>query len=400
MQSEGILILGIAISEENIIVKDNDESVTVIPFVISKKSDGNGWSIGKDAYEDQLNNKGVLIDRILYLLETDSEITVYNNKYTYNQILTNFFNILLNRYDDIENVAISLYNNNIKVINIIQQILLNYFNDINKFKIITYSDSIIEYIKKLDDKLSSHNVGVIEFSNKNLIYYEVMHGFIGEKKYLYVDKKDHAPVPVELLSQKLGSHICDNILYDFAKEVTQKKQYSCFILIGNGFKNQDQYRDFINFICSLGCQVLKEEYLIAIGAYLFASSKNDKDIYVITDSTTIARVSFEALVNRKLKRILQVDFGEFWFYKICDFDIIVDDEKEFILYIEKLNGEVKKIAFNLSQEFDIRNDMSTRLSVRIDFSQQYDMNVLIVDKGFGPFYHANNKRSNIPVSLK
>ena len=156
-------------------------------------------------------------------------------------------------------------------------------------------------------------------------------------------------------------------------------------------------------MCSIGCQVLKEDFLFAIGNFEMGKSYLDNtyknDFYAITDSTTKISLTFNAYTNQNISNINLIDYGEFWFYKICDFDIIVIDNKDLIFTVEFLNGTTKDIVVNINEVFKIRKDRTTKLSVRFDFSQQDVLNLLIIDKGFGEFYEPINKRFNESYTL-
>ena len=391
------MFIGISITEEDVYIKtDIDENILSVPFVMCRTNNAT-WVIGKSAYAETLNNNGVLIDRFLYLIENDAEITISNYKYTATLLLNNYFKNLLSTYKDIEYLTLSINNNNIKVLNMFQKVLTEQIGNIEKFKIITHEDSLIEYVKKLNIDLLNGTIGLFDFSNKSLMYYEINKTIYKGKVFVNVNKIGHPPVPIEMMSKKSGVIICDNILYKFAQNITKNKKYTCFFLTGEGFLNQDQYRDFINFMCSIGCQVLKEDYLFAIGSFEFGKSVvNDYEntFYAITDSTTKISLTFDAYTNQNIDKIDLIDFGELWFYKICDFDIIAIDNKDLIFTVEFLNGTTKDIVVNINESFKIRKDRTTKLSIRFDFSQQDVLNLLIIDKGFGEFYEPSNKRFN------
>ena len=397
------MIIGMSITEENIYIKtDKDTDIVSVPFVMCRTNDAT-WAIGKQAYEETLNNNGVLIDRFLYLIENDNEIVISNFKYTTSILLNNFFKNLFSTYTDIEFLTLSISNNNIKILNTFQEVLTEQIGNIDKFKIITHEDSFLEYIKKLNINLFDSTIGLIDFSNKSLMYYETNKTTYKNQNFVVVTKKGHPPIPIEMMSKKSGVIICDNILYKFAQNITKNKKYACFFLTGEGFIDQDQYRDFINFMCSIGCQILKEDYLFTIGNFEFSKSNIDKSFdnsfYTITDSTTPISLTFNAYTNKSFENIKLIDFGEFWFYKICDFEIILIDNKDLIFNVEFLNGNTKDIVINLNEIFKIRRDRTTKLSVRLNFFQQNILNVLIIDKGFGEFYLPNNKRFNREYTL-
>ncbi len=398
------MILGISISEEFVYVKSNaKESVDIIPLTICRLNDNKTFIIGKDAFEQSLNNKGIIVDKLLYMIEKDNDVTISETFYPAQELINQYFRVLLSHYDDVEYITISLYNDNVKIIHsIITALSKIYSKEI--YKIVNYGDAFSRYVLSLDEKYIDNSVGLIEFTKRTLAYYEMNVDKYETRDFVYVDKVSHEPISTELLSKKTGVVICNNWLNEFASKVTKDKTYSAFFLSGEGFEYQEQYRDFINYVCSLGCPVLKEEHIFASGALLLSEDKlNDFkfDRYCfIMDSRSNVSVKLNALIDQVPTDITLIDYGDEWFYKENKFDIIVLDTNELVFYIDYLDGTRDKWIINISEELKIREDRTTRLSVKINFSQKDLLNIFIVDKGFGEFYKATNNKINRDFRLR
>ena len=398
------MILGISISEEFVYLKSNvRDTVDVVPLTICRLNDNKTFIIGREAFEQSLNNKGIIVDKLLYMIEKDNNVTISETYYSAQELINNYFRVLLSKYDDVENIVISLYNNNVKIIHsIITALQKIYSKEI--YKIVHYSDAFARYVNSLDEKLSYESVGLIEFTKRTLMYYEMNIDRNDDRDYVYVDRVSHEPISMELLSKKTGLVICNNWLNEFASEVTKDKTYSAFFLSGEGFEYQEQYRDFINYICSLGCPVLKEEHIFASGALLLSEdivnkAEIDNNCYIM-DSRSHVSVKINALIDQVPTDITLIDFGDEWFYKENKFDIIVLDTNELVFYIDYIDGTRDNWIINISEELKIREDRTTRLSVKINFSQKDLLNIYIVDKGFGEFYKATNNKINRDFRLR
>lgn len=398
------MILGISISEEFVYVKSNvKDTIDVIPLTICRLNDNKTFIIGKDAFEQSLNNKGIIIDKLLYMIEKDNNVTISETYYSAQELINQYFRVLLSAYEDVEYITLSLYTDNVKIIHsIITALSKIYSKEI--YKIVNYADAFSRYVLNLDEKYVDSAVGMIEFTKRTLSYYELNIKSLANRNFVYVDKVSHEPISTELLSKKTGIVICNNWLNQFAASVTKDKVYSAFFLSGEGFEYQEQYRDFINYICSLGCPVLKEEHIFATGAELLSEDKlNDVsfDNYCfIMDSRSNVLVRLNAVINQVPTDITLIDYGDEWFYKENKFDIIVLDTNELVFYIDYLDGTTDKWIINISEELKIREDRTTRLSVTINFSQKDLLNIYIIDKGFGEFYKATNNKINRDFRLR
>ena len=392
------MILGISITEEQVYIKcQGIENIRAVPFALCRLND-KSFDIGRRAYEHSLNNNGILVDKLLSKSEKQSKILIDSIEYHPYQLLEYFFRELFIEYDSIEFVTISLSNNNINIVTAFDHALALLLTTKEKYKITTYSDSFIRYIRNLDNFELKNNVGLIDFSNRSLIYYElnIINNNNFDKDFLNVNITKHPPISLDLLSQKTGVLVCDNMLTTFAKSISSNKKFDLFLLTGEGFANQDLYRDFINTICSLDCSVVKEDYLFAIGAELISEDIINKifndDFYYITDNRTDVSIKFDMQVDNEVKECTLINFGEEWIDNKVSFEIIVFDETELVFKVYYINNEVKELHVNLNEKITIRDNMTTKLLVFLEFHQQRLLNISISDNGFGEFYEKTDQK--------
>ena len=388
------MIVGITISEDNVYLKtDEMDNFEIIPFIICKSNVDDKFLIGKNAYEASLNNQCVLVDKLINMVLNNSNVTIGNTVYTANDLLDNYFKVLFEDYQDIEFINISLHDNNIMIFQIVESVMIKLY-DKTKFKINTFSDSFANYVLSLNQRIYTNTVGLIEFTKKTLTYYELEVETYKNQTFVYVDKINHEPISVDLLSQNVKFIVCNNWLNEFAVEVTKNKTYSGFILTGESFFDTETYRDFINYICDLGCPVEQKENIFVIGSMLTAykntNTELNNNIYYITDSRTNAAVTMNVVIDQQQTNIKLVDFGEEWFYILNEFEIIVYDTNELVLFIEYLDGSKDKWVINLSEIINIRDDKTTKLYVSLYYKQYNLISLTLVDKGFGEFYEATN----------
>lgn len=391
------MILGISIIEEQVNIKcQGIDNVRTIPFAICKMND-KSFDIGRRAYEHSLNNKGILVDKLLSKAEKQSKVLIDNTEYHPYQLLEYFFRVLFLEYDNIEFITVCLSSNNINVVTAFDHALSLLLVTKEKYKITTFSDCYIRYIRNIENLELKNNIGLIDFSNKSLMYYEMKIVKNNKNKdFLTVNIIKHPPISLELLSKKTGIVVCDNMLNTFAKTVTHNKSFDMFLLTGEGFENQDLYRDFINTICSLDCSVVKEDYLFAIGAELISEDIVNKvyrdDYYYITDNRTDVSIKFDMQVDNELTECTLIDFGEEWIDNKVSFEIIVYDIEELKFKIFYINGEMKELFIKFLDNITLRDNRTTKLLVNLEFHQQRLLCINVSDNGFGDFYEKTDQK--------
>lgn len=387
------MVLGINLTDEQAVVKaSSNEQVKTYPLILNKLQD-NSFEIGQRAYEQSLNNNGILIDKLLYKSIKSKEVIIENTSYQTYYLLEIFFKNLFLEYGNVEFVSISVDDNNPILFRDLDMALYHALDDRSKFIITTNSDCFIKYSSQLvvnKEFNKQQSIGLIDFIDKSLVYYEInFKAFEGYKKeFIEVKYTKNSPIPLDLLHENNGIRIIDGILVEFAKKMAQNKDYAYFLISGYGFSNQDAYRDFINYICSLGCPVLKEENLFALGSEIIAldnfNGVIDSNYYYMTDSRTSFSITLSDGSTKYQRKIC--DFGLPWFSTKINFQIIVYDTNELIFTIDRYNGNNFDKSILLNDDFVIRDNKTTKLEVSIDFLQFNSFDINVKDVGFGEFY--------------
>ena len=179
---------------------------------------------------------------------------------------------------------------------------MSYFKDPTKFKVSTYSEAFVSFIKSKDEDYRSNIVSLFDFTEKALTYYELVR-YVDDNntEYWKVDTEEHLALPLDLLSGDAGKKVCDNLLYDFAKRCIVDENYSNIILSGLGFLDTSSYRDFMTYICSIA-NVETDIYFFAKSAYLLSidiiNNNFNDNVMIITDARTMASIKLIATVNQ------------------------------------------------------------------------------------------------------
>ena len=222
------MVLGISLDENFAYVcADGDKNVLSLPFAIGKNLNNNTWFIGDEAISENVDNGDLVIDKLYYMIGNDVNARIGETSYDAKELTKLFFNELLSKYENIEYLTVVIRKGNVKYLDKIKYALMSYFKDSNKFKISTYSESFVSYIKSKDENYMNNIVSLFDFTEKALTYYELVR-YVDDNnlEYWKVNTEEHLALPLDLLSGDTGKKVCDNLLYDFAKRCIADDKYS------------------------------------------------------------------------------------------------------------------------------------------------------------------------------
>ena len=389
------MVLGISLDENFAYVcVDGDKNVLSLPFAIGRNLNNNTWFIGDAAISENVDNGDLVIDKLYYMIGNDVNARIGETSYDAQELTKLFFAELLSKYEGIEYLTVVIRKGNVKYLDKIKYALMSYFKDATKFKISTYSEAFISYIKSKDENYMSNIVSLFDFTEKALTYYELIR-YVDDNnvEYWKVDTEEHLALPLDLLSGDAGKKVCDNLLYDFAKRCIVDEKYSNIILSGLGFTDTSSYRDFMTYICSIA-NVETDIYFFAKSAYLLSidiiNNNYDNNVMIITDARTMASIKLMATVNQTNTKIELIKPGIEWFdIKDNTFDIIVDKDNELKFEILKvIERVVTEEKLSIPSNMVSRDDKTNLLQICFSFSEQRIMQLSLTDKGFGEFYES------------
>lgn len=393
------MILGISLDENfaYVNVLGNDE-VTEIPFALGRNLVNNSWFIGEDARVENIDNTDIVIDKLYYLLENDGNAKIGNKNYDAKELTEIFMNTLILKYQEIEYLAVVVRNNNIKVLSKLEAALSNIFKNEKKFKVTTFSEAFISYIKSKPKEYYDNPIALINFTEKALTYYELVR-YKGDNdlEYWKVNTKEHLSLPLDLLSGDTGKKLCDNLLYDFVKNSIKEDVYNNIILSGLGFNEASSYREFMTYVCSITRVDTDINFFAKAAAFLsndFLTDNFDKNVVLMSDARTTVSISIYAKVNKKDTKLEIIKPGMEWFSIFnYSFNVIIEDTRAIKFeYLKVIEGVINDFTINIPDNYKLRSDKSNQFEISLTFIQQNVMDILVADIGFGEFYEASHER--------
>ena len=400
------MVLGISLDENFAYVcADGDNNVLSLPFAVGRNLNTNTWFIGDEAKNENVDNGDIVIDKLFYIIRNDVSARIGEISYDAKELIKVFFSSLLSKYENIEYVTVVVRSGNVKYLEKIKYALMSYFKDDSLFKVSTYSEAFVSYIKSKDESYYNNIVSLFDFTEKALTYYELVR-YVDDNdlEYWKVETEEHLALPLDLLTGDAGKKVCDNLLYDFAKRSISDDKYGNIILSGLGFSDTSSYRDFMTYICSIA-NVETDVVFFAKAAYILSmdilNDNFDKNIMIITDARTMASIKLLATVNQISTKVELIKPGVEWFdIKDNTFDIIVDGDKELRFEILKvIERVVTEEKISIPESMIRRNDKTNLLQICFMFSEQRIMQLTLSDKGFGEFYESSIETTGKEIKI-
>ena len=169
------MVLGISLDENFAYVcQDGDKNVLSLPFAIGRNLNTNSWFIGDEAKNENVDNGDIVIDKLFYIMGNDGSARIGEISYGASELVKLFFSHLLSKYENIEYVTVVIRNGNVKYLNKLRDALMAYFKDDSKFKVSTFSEAFVAYIKSKNEEYYSNLVSLFDFTEKALTYYELV----------------------------------------------------------------------------------------------------------------------------------------------------------------------------------------------------------------------------------
>lgn len=400
------MILGISLDENFAYVSTNvSNDVYSLPFSIGRNLSTKTWFIGEDTKNENVDNVDIVIDKLYYIMENDGNARIGEEEYSAKDLVKFFFSNLIAKYQDVEFITVVVRKNNVKILSKIKAALRQYFEDDDKFKVTTFSEAFVAYIKSRGEKYYGNTVALFDFTEKAITYYElVRYKANDQREYWKINTKEYLALPLDLLSGDAGKRVCDNLLLDFAKKCITDEMYSNIVLSGLGFTDTSSYREFMTFVCKMANVETSINFFSNAALILsdFLYNKTDTlDVIPMTDARTTCGIKLYAMVNGVDQKIKLVDAGEEWFdiYNKV-FNVIASDTKEIKFEITRvIEGVITDKSVNITDDIKLRPDKTNILEVRILFLQQKLFEVTITDKGFGAFFEASLASTEKQIEL-
>lgn len=360
------------------------------------------WLFGQEAYQCEINNDGIVIDKLLEKLSRNQEVDIFSVKFTPIALMEKYLRKclqILKKYFPTESIlmlCITLKNTNEIVREGILIALENLGIGGDRVIIQNHEKSYGYFALRQPKELWMNDIGLFELDEQGLKYYQIT-----------IDRKS-APMLAAIKSKDFKEELCLEQI-TAAKEKEEKERLNYFFL--NIAKNT-LYRQYVTTLyvtgkgfegnwCDgalkelcVGRRVFKGQNLYSKGAcYAALKQVNEKtdDFLLIDDEMITTDITVAGLANGKMSDILLVKGAKPWYNAKNRSEFILDDCNSITFYLKDcLKYQVREEKVVLS-DLPVRPNKTTRVELEISFLNKETIKIIVKDKGFGGLYPSSNK---------
>ena len=416
------LVIGLDLNDDytQICCYDKEKSWT-IPTVICRRKEEETWLSGEDAYAATLLGEGIIVDKLLKLAAKDGTSTIGGICYSGGTLLKLFIQKMLEYprkefgKQNIAQLVITLQSKDSPRLEksgkgedarLLDTLM--YCADFleiprERVHVISHTESFIYYVLSQKKELWTNQVGLFELSSDRLCYYEmkVIRGMRRNMVQAEAQNQEEA-FNLDILDSPSGSKLADKILCSCGEKLLSRKLFSTVLLTGKGFERQDWAGGFMKLACNRR-KVFVEEYLFARGAaYKGMDYTHEESSYpyiFVCEGRLRAEVSLRVMRRGRESSLVVASYGDNWYESKSSLDLIVDGQNEIEFTITPLDSKKKKLVRIPLDGFPERPPRTTRVGLKIGFTDEGTMMTVIEDKGFGELFPSSGAVVRQEVSL-
>ena len=404
------LILGIDLSDTStLLAYYGFEEHFSYPTAICRTNQNNEWKIGEDAYECILSGKGILTDKLFSLLIKEGYTTIYDFKYTAEHLLEEFLKRAIKASASALNIAsptdivISTptidKDASIRILNVLQRLGYNK----EHAHIISRSEAYIYYAMSQAPDLRNNSVGLFSLEDNSLVYYEMKVNKKPKSTTVYAEKElmDES-INIEILKNDAGAKLADRILLAAAERLLKNKIFSCIILTGKGFEEQDWAPEFMRFICNRRKVFVDDEVFARGAGFRGADIASEKPLFPFTcicEGRTEFSIYVDITQNDRVISLPILSIGDPWFDAERGIRVIPYNTKTIDFTIVPMDAHQRKIVRIPLDFLPNRPPKTSIVSIRMIFKTDDVIELTLKDEGFGELFPSTGKSVTQEVCL-
>lgn len=256
--------------------------------------------------------------------------------------------------------------------------------------VLSHKQSFMYYVLYQKKEIWVNDVGVFDYSENRLNYYQMQVDKAKEPVLAGVHGKDYSDALA--LNDMGGPHkaaIFENIVYG----AIHKQLLSTLYMTGDGFEG-DWAESVFRKLC-IGRRLFKGRNLYVSGAcyaaYEMVEHKRLEHYLLLDEEMITSHVLIRAYTDAEEKEILLARAGTPWYLVDEEIDVIPDGDTEIPVTVRNVFDQKEK-QFMLDLEPVLtRADKHCRLGLRVRFASTKMCVVTLKDKGFGDMYPTSNR---------
>lgn len=256
--------------------------------------------------------------------------------------------------------------------------------------VLGHKQSFMYYVLYQKKEIWVNDVGVFDYSEDRLNYYQMQVDRAKNPILVGVHKKDYSDaLALTNMGENHKAAVFENIVYG----AIHKQLLSTLYMTGDGFEG-DWAEGVFRKLC-IGRRLFKGRNLYVSGACYAAREIADTprlDNYLLLDEEMITgHVTMQAYADAESKEIILAKAGTPWYLVDEQMDVIPDGDTEIAVTVRNVFDQREK-QFMLDLEPVLNKvDRHCRIGIRVRFASPKTCVITLKDKGFGELFPTSNR---------
>lgn len=385
---------------------DEDEENTLIPTALAVKNDTRNWLFGKEAILCAKDGMGILADKLLTKLKYKEEVIIYGQKYNALTLLEKYFRktlTLIKNYfptETITQLVVTLNEMDTDLIDGVYEALYMLGIERDRAMVISHGSSFMYYALSQDRELWLNDVGLFDFNEKGLSYYQISINRRSNPMIAGMEKKDFT----DTLNYSMLKSKKIDLAYTFetiAQTVLYKQIISTLYFTGRGFEG-GWADEKIKSLCA-GRRVFIGQNLYTKGACYAAKELSGDEklggIILLNNDMIVSSIWIKVYVDGAIKEIMLSDAAVPWYEVNKEIEVIPDEDADIeVVFRNILTKEIIRERIPIQSNRERPNRM-TRLRINISCTDKSKVKLVITDLGFGDIFPVTGEMAEYLIEM-
>ncbi len=372
---------------------EDEEEKYLIPTALCVNAETKQWLFGEEAIRCAEDNAGIIVNRLLDRLVTGAEIRIYDQTFSPVSLLEKYFRktlMLIKRYfptEQISKMVVTVRYTRPALVEGIYAALALLGIEKDRVMVMNHAGAYLYYALSQDKSLWMNDVGLFDFSEESLLYYQIKINRKTKPIIACLNKTDFSHIlNYKMLSNKQENHAY--IFENIANTALHKKLVTTLYFSGPGFDGS-WAEEAIRGLCP-GRRVFLGQNLFTKGAcYAAKELSGDRtleEFFLLNDDMICSVVAVKVYKDTKLQEEILAEAGEIWYEVNKSIEVIPEGAAELELILKNImTKEVVRERIHLT-EIGNRPSRMTRLEIKFSCKDQSTGVITVNDLGFGEIY--------------
>lgn len=368
-----------------------EEDNLLIPTVLCINHETKLWSYGREAEACADSGSGIRVDHLIRRLMTGEVTDIYGQSFDGIALMEKFLRkslTLIKNYfptEPISKLVITLRETEPRIVEGVYEALYQLGIEKDRAVVISHAGAYMYYALSQDKSLWLNDVGLFDFSEYGLFYYQISVNRRTSPMIAAMVKKEFTDtLNYRMLKEKVinPGYTFENI----ANTILHKQIVSTLYFTGKGFEGS-WAEEAIKRLCA-GRRVFLGQNLYCKGACFAAKElSGDKklgDIILLNNEMLVSSVWIKVYTDAEHRELLLTEAAVPWYEVEKDIEVIPEGEPELEIILRNImTREITRERLHLSNLPAGRPDRMTRLGIKLTFQSRTIAQLTVTDLGFG-----------------